>query len=295
MPVEVICNICGESDTKTVYRIKERFNKYGLNGNEIFNVVKCINCGLVYVNPRFSDEKLNEVYKCCLNNPEDSKRQNVSKNIEVYYQNEIEAIGKALKNHRFPESARPTVLDFGSGWGHFLKLAKNRGWNVHGIELDASRAKAANGYGLNVFNGTLEESEFSDEYFDIITAFQVLEHMTDPSDILKRLRSKLKNEGLLVLSVPNYGGLESAFFGKRWKDLHPVEHIYYFNFNSLKKILARNDYLIIDKPYVRKYSKENCFKEYLFNLLTRFINISENSFGYYPRGLTVFAQKTVCE
>ncbi len=171
MFVKTNCIICGLNKTKTLYRLKEHYKKYRLDGDKLFSVVKCIKCGLVYVNPRLSDERLGDIYTVCLNNPEYSKYKKADKSKELYYQNQIIRIEKALKGRGIPKSAIPRVLDFGCGCGHFLRTAKNRGWEVSGVELDAKRADKADRQGLNVFNGTLERAGFPDNFFDVITAF----------------------------------------------------------------------------------------------------------------------------
>ncbi len=291
MFVEVNCNVCGANETKTVYKIRERYKKYGLNENELFNIVKCARCGLVYVNPRLSDEKLNEVYTVYLNNPGDSKYDTADKGKELHYQNQIARIEEALKDRGVPRLAKPRILDFGCGWGHFLRMAKDRGWEGYGVELDANRSGKARKKGLDVFNGPLKEARFSDNFFDVITAFEVLEHLTDPSETLSILWSKVKDNGIIVVSVPNYGSLGARIYGRRWHYLHPVEHIYYFDFRSLKKILEKNRFEVIRKPYVQKFTEAKTLKERIANGLTRSINISENFFEFHPRGLAVFAQK----
>ena len=291
MFVKANCIICGRDETKTLYRLKEHYKKYRLDGNELFNIVKCIKCGLVYVNPRLSDERLRDTYTVCLNNPEDSKYKKTDKSKELYYQNQIIRIEKVLKDRGIPKPAIPRVLDFGCGWGHFLRIAKGLGWEVSGVELEAKRANEANRQGLSVFNGTLKEAKFPDNFFDVITAFQVLEHLTDPSEILDALWLKLKDRGIIVVSVPNYGSLEAKILRRRWQGFHPVEHIYYFDFRSLKKILEKNRFTMIKKPYMSKFAKAKNLKECTVNWLARSISLSENLFEFYPRGLTVFAQK----
>lgn len=70
-----------------------------------------------------------------------------------------------------------------------------------------------------------------------------------------------------------------------------MEHIYYFDFRSLKKILEKNGFAVIKKPYMSKITNAKNLKECIVNWLARSISLSENLFEFYPRGLTVFVQK----
>jgi len=96
------------------------------------------------------------------------------------------------------------ILDVGCGQGHFLKLAKDSGWKVEGAELAKSACEyARQKFGIEIKNKDLKEALFPDAYFDVVTLWNVLDHLLDPLDTLKEIYRILKPEGILVIRVPN--------------------------------------------------------------------------------------------
>ena len=106
---------------------------------------------------------------------------------------------------------RGRLLDVGSGNGLFLHQMKRLGGAVAGVELDGRAASVARAkFGLEVFEGPLEEATFPDEYFDAITMNHVIEHVLDPVGLLKECRRVLRPGGKLVVTTLNIQKSRSA-------------------------------------------------------------------------------------
>jgi SAM-dependent methyltransferase len=97
------------------------------------------------------------------------------------------------------------LLDVGCGTGGFVKIAKDAGWEAFGVELSESAANCAVERGVQVRAGTLEEQHFPPDYFDVVTLWDVLEHLPDPSKELMEIYRILKLDGFVVIRVPNTG------------------------------------------------------------------------------------------
>jgi 2-polyprenyl-3-methyl-5-hydroxy-6-metoxy-1,4-benzoquinol methylase len=97
------------------------------------------------------------------------------------------------------------ILDFGSGWGFFLAVAKEKGWNAFGLEpLPAASVYARARFGLNVVTDTLRENSFSPEFFDVVTSFQVFEHLPNPGQDIRNIHEILRKNGIVLIEVPNF-------------------------------------------------------------------------------------------
>lgn len=148
--------------------------------------------------------------------------------------------------------SRRRLLDIGSGPGFFLKTAKNRGWNVMGIEPSRQAAAHARGLGLDVAEGFFgADTAASLGRFDAIHLNNVLEHVPDPIAILLAAREILEPGGILCAGVPNdFSALQIAAAatqgtGEWW--IAPPHHLNYFDFATLANLLERLEFEIAEK------------------------------------------------
>jgi len=134
------------------------------------------------------------------------------------------------------------VLDIGCGTGEFLSFAEERGYDAVGVEPSKRLAEAAREKDLKVYDGTVEAfSDEHDERFDLITLFNVLEHVPNPAEVLRTARSLLIDEGVVVVKVPNdfnplqVAAKESLDLEQWW--ITAPAHIYYFDNKSLGALM----------------------------------------------------------
>jgi 2-polyprenyl-3-methyl-5-hydroxy-6-metoxy-1,4-benzoquinol methylase len=184
-------------------------------------LVRCSGCALVYVNPRIDDALLVESYESAVDpafieqNPE-----------------RIRTFSKLLKKtlprvgYQPPPGAR--LLDVGCAGGAFLVAAREYGFTVTGVE--PSRWLAESGrtqYGLDIRPGILSAGMFPDERFDVITLWDVIEHVTQPTELLGSIHRLLKPNGLLLVNYPDFGSWMARMLGQRWPFLLSVHLLYY--------------------------------------------------------------------
>jgi len=198
---------------------------YMLPGDKYGRHVKCKNCHLIYVNPIEKASKINENY---------SQRKSIDASIvrESRLRATRAQVG-LIKKYKHGTS----LLDIGCGEGFFLFNAAKVGYTVKGIELSQDAAAyAKNEFCLDVKAGHFEESQFPENCFDVVTMWQVLEHVPYPLTILREVHRILKPGGLLAVSTPDVGGIPAKIFRRRWWNIRRL-HINQFTTKTLMDIL----------------------------------------------------------
>jgi 2-polyprenyl-3-methyl-5-hydroxy-6-metoxy-1,4-benzoquinol methylase len=137
--------------------------------------------------------------------------------------------------------ARPgSLLDVGCGTGEVLLVARERGWDVHGVEpVEASATFAVRERGLDVRAALLEESGLPERTYDVVTAFHVLEHMTDGLGFLRMISRWARPGGHVVIEVPNWRSIHRRAYGDTWPGLRPLEHVAHYAPRTLRASFRR--------------------------------------------------------
>jgi 2-polyprenyl-3-methyl-5-hydroxy-6-metoxy-1,4-benzoquinol methylase len=145
---------------------------------------------------------------------------------------------------------RGRLLDVGCSAGSFLLAARERGWDVTGLDVSSGAIEyAASVEGLAAVVGTLEEAAFPDGSFDVITVFECIEHMPHPARALQAASRLLKHDGLLVITTPNIDGLFPrvtyhllARTIGAWEHPTPPHHVYQFSRRTLAALLRKTGF-----------------------------------------------------
>ncbi len=271
----VNCNLCGSSEYKIIHKgLKDEEGtdlkkRYASSSNTIGNdqIVQCKNCGLKYVNPRLMDDEIVNAYS------EGSDELFVSqvRGRELTFSKALKKIEKY--------SSKGNILDIGTAGGSFLKVAKDKGWEVHGVEPNKWLCEwGKKNYGINIKQGTIFDNDFKKESFDVVTLWDVLEHVTDPKKTLEESNKLLKQEGLLVVNYPDIGSLVSRLMGKRWIFLLSV-HLYYFDKKTIRKMLEKTGFEVIKmKKHFQSLSlwylvyRMKAYNKFLYRLGNKIVN-----------------------
>ena len=231
------CNLCGADDTGLIYAERDRW--LGLPGS--FRLVCCRRCGLAYLNPRPAPEDMAFYYPATYAPHRAVPGDETSL---LSYLNHTCRYGKrtAVIRSARPEGGR--LLDVGCATGGFLHLVGLSGsWEICGVEPNADAAHyARDRFGLDVVEGTLRDALFSDAYFDVVTMWEVIEHLHDPRSTLLEIHRVLKPGGMLVISTPNLSSWGAAFFGRYWMGLDVPRHLYVFSPRTLRQLLRRTGF-----------------------------------------------------
>lgn len=234
---DIKCILCG----RAAFRIKGKKNGY--------QVIIC-NCGLVFINPQPLPEVTEKIY----NQEYFSGGSNFGYQGINYLGKENEdwfkyIPGLTLKKIEKHLKHKGRLLDIGCAVGHFLETARNNGWGVSGIELSKfAREYAEKRLNINIYT-TLEQSPFKNNDFDVITAFEIIEHTHNPANFLRKASSLLKEGGILGVSTPNLSNSKTSKTFMKWNYLTPPEHLFYFDKKTITKLLEANGFSVVEVFY----------------------------------------------
>ena len=209
------CSICGSSAGTPV--IVGRDRNCGVPGR--FQVVRCDECGLLRTDPRPTRGSIGRYYP---------------PHYVAYHEEVVRRVGSGWFDRRvkaMPPVAPPgRLLEIGTSVGTFLDERKRDGWDVTGVEFDEhAAARAAERTGAPIHVGSIETVSFPPRSFDVICAWQVVEHLHDPVSSLRRCFEWLVPGGWLAIAVPDVGAPGFRVFQDSWFALEVPRHLYHFS------------------------------------------------------------------
>jgi len=230
------CNLCTGHEFQPFITGRDR--SHGANGT--FYLVRCVACGLVFLNPHPSPIEMMAFYpadylpyaKPPIQETSWLKRLDRQLGIRQLCLPVIQSAGSPGR-----------ILDVGCATGSFLVGMRAYGWETWGVEPNPTTAQYARDQaGLNVKTGILEESNFSAEFFDVITLWHVFEHVFDPRSTLNEAWRLLKPNGWLILTVPHLESLEARLFGRYWLGLDIPRHLFLYTKSVLYRYLTETGF-----------------------------------------------------
>jgi len=143
------------------------------------------------------------------------------------------------------------LLDIGCATGAFLMEAKKHSYTVYGVEPSTwGSSIARKKYHLNVQTKSIENINFPDNYFDVVTLLDVIEHLYDPATTLKRISIMVKKGGLICVVTPNVSSLASKMLREKWWHIRP-SHFFYFSPPTIKRLFKQAKLkIIVTRQYV---------------------------------------------
>jgi 2-polyprenyl-3-methyl-5-hydroxy-6-metoxy-1,4-benzoquinol methylase len=176
------------------------------------------------------------------------------------------------------------MLDYGCGTGMFLNVCKNDGWETYGMEPDDNARKMSIEKGLDVFSDKEKVSDrIADKKFNAITLWHVLEHVTDMEATLSFFKSKLNDDGVLIIAVPNHVSYDAQYYKEFWAAYDVPRHLHHFDINSMTSLVEKAGFkfkeskpMKFDSFYVSMLSEKyktgsvNLVKAFLVGLTSNF-------------------------
>ena len=239
--VDVSCIICGSSDSALVTEGVE--HEYKTTTDDVFRVVKCARCGLHYLNPRPDVSELKTIY------PDEYYAYHLqSKNVERENKHSL-----LYKARRFVHLSRLTralslcvttghlkVLDVGCADGRALnwyRQVERFEVKTYGVDFDPIAVERARQQGHTVYEGRFEEADIPDDFFDLVVATHVIEHVADPRIFAEQALRVLKPGGIFLVETPNIDSPDARIFRRRhWGGYHFPRHWVFFSPDTLRQL-----------------------------------------------------------
>jgi 2-polyprenyl-3-methyl-5-hydroxy-6-metoxy-1,4-benzoquinol methylase len=214
--IEVDCDLCGGTNRQILF-VKEGFPH-----------CRCTNCGLVYVSPRLKRHL--ELQKNCGTGAMGEERLTAAQTKRL--KREIATIEPWRQLNKF--------LDIGPGRGWYLGAAAEAGWETWAVEVNTSALACLNGLtSSRIMPVQAEEFESPEGFFDVVRLSDVIEHLTSPRRVVRKIFRSLRPGGLLELSTTNFASLSMRINGPQWMYLNGTDHIILFDPQTMNRLLAQ--------------------------------------------------------
>lgn len=220
--------------------------------------VKCTVCDMIYLNPVFKDENLENHYR----NNHDCQSEIVSNDSEFYTHLYTKGLHSIQAN-----ISKGNILDIGCSAGNFLDIALASGWKTYGVELNEKEAAYAAAKGHTIYNTLLENVTFG-EKMDAVSLWDVFEHLKDGRAYLNQIKELLSDNGVIFLQIPSADSLAAKMLQEKCQMFDGIEHVNLYSYKAIEKlshecglniysietviseIAVMNNYLNYDNPYL---------------------------------------------
>jgi SAM-dependent methyltransferase len=259
-----VCPLCGQSSPRVWLRAPDRL--HGRQQN--YTIVRCSVCSVAW-----------------LSNP--PRPNEMHHHYTDAYHKLISAAGETSpwrweshKEELTQYTQSGAILDLGCSSGAFLESLRGESWELHGIDMSLDCAKRAEARtGSNVFVGDILEAPFPRESFDVITCFDVLEHLYEPRRVMAKVTEWLKPGGIFHVQVPNVDSAEARVFGSYWHGLELPRHLFHYSPASLK-FLAQSAGLREVSLETRRNPAVGTSLRYVWDNLFRAVGIQPTPVAY---------------
>ncbi len=140
-----------------------------------------------------------------------------------------------------------SLLDIGAGTGEFLKLAKDNGWEVYGVEPNEKARAFSSEKGID---SEISIDDLEGKQFDVVTLWHVLEHLPDLKETISKIETFVKPGGTLIVAVPNFRSFDAKYYKEFWAAYDVPRHLWHFSRTSMQKLFSGEMKLLKIKPMI---------------------------------------------
>jgi SAM-dependent methyltransferase len=214
-----------------------------------YPILRCGDCELFFVHPQPSNEELGDVYSASYFSRGNKYAPGLDSKHDPNWLNDqckIELVKRWCSSGR--------LLDVGCALGGFLAVAQAHGFAIEGVEIGEYAAEQARAkLHTNIINSDIYSAELAPESYDVITLWDVIEHLTDPNLAFEKISRALRPKGYVAFSTGDISSAWARITGQRWPLLTPPQHLYFFSQRSMSGLLKRHSFSIKQICHERKW------------------------------------------
>jgi 2-polyprenyl-3-methyl-5-hydroxy-6-metoxy-1,4-benzoquinol methylase len=228
------------SNYRTINNLENLENVYKSSSDDFLmdQLVECKSCDLQYLNPRINSKIILQSYEDTV----DEKHTSQDKYRLITF---TKSLKKIIKYLNINDLENKFFLDIGSASGVFLKAIKNFGFKEEGYEPSKWMVEyGRKNYGININQGTISNLD-QNKKFDFISFWDVLEHVTDINETLRKIEKVSKQKTILIINVPDNKSFTCKLMKNSWPFYLNV-HLYYFNKQTIQKVLSRYNFKLLE-------------------------------------------------
>lgn len=277
------CPVCGKEDYNTWGKVNQ------------YSILRCKDCGLGVTWPFPSEEEMAKVNQ---ETYQVEERIHIYLTKQLFFETRYRQYASRIKN--FVTTGR--LLDIGCNIGLFLKVAREEGFSPTGIEINKRCAYfGREKYNVEIFSDYLENIKFASDSFEVITLFDVLEHIPNLSEFIEEVRRIIKPGGLVLVQSPNLNSLMAKLNKSNWFWLCPPDHLFHFSPGNLSTLLEDHGFIIMktntwEPPeefynnLLASYNPQSSINKIIFKLLMKsrivdiLIRLIKGVWWHYQKG-----------
>jgi len=254
------CNFCRNK------KFIELFKTQDYKTSRTFSILRCNKCNLAFTSPVLIKKDLKEYYHGYRDYANRRFWSPIEKLIYFWHKKRVKHIKKLVD--------RGKILDVGCGRALELEMLKKDGWSTYATEFSKELRKNLLKKGVQPFFCEIWQLRKKNNFFDVITLWHSLEHISDPEKVIKTSNRLLRKNGYLIIEVPNLGSFERKLFGQFWFHLDVPRHLYHFPKESLFKKLKENHFKIVAEKHVApEYDFFSFWQGSLNKIFSRYPNL----------------------
>ncbi len=209
------CLICDSTNLRDLEKYADNY------------LTKCLDCSFVFCRKIPDKNELLEYYN------DNYRRTSYFSPITVRrYQALLDRFEPYRKTNR--------ILDVGCGYGFFLEIAREKGWEVYGLEISPEAVSECRKKGIETVETEIQNAPFDPESFDIVVSIEVIEHINTPREFVSGIHKFLRPGGIAYLTTPNFNSLLRYWLGKNYDIIEYPNHLCYYTPKTLRKLFAEH-------------------------------------------------------
>lgn len=255
--VRTIVQNCPVCDSRKYTKVLTA-SDYLVSG-ESFEIMECNDCSLRFTSPIPDENEMGQYYK---SDKYISHVKRVTSLFDIVYKivRKFTLHSKRKIVERIAQEESGTLLDIGCGTGDFLKVMKQSGWEINGVDINDTARKIAE---KNTGSVILNQTDFfeSKQKYDVITLWHSLEHLYDLKKYLDKISVSLNANGVLIIAVPNYKSYDAEYYQQDWAAYDVPRHLYHFSVEAMVKLMEKFKFELM-------HSKQLPFDPFYVSLLS---------------------------